>query len=188
MASRRKTSAKTKTGTKHKKKAPARKPAARSKPATKARKKAAAKKTAARRAPAKKAKAGTKAKTRPVARPAATAPAIRPAAPAPRPVAPAIRPAPAATKPPITLPAHPGMRIGVVTHYFGHLSVAVIKIEQGTLRVGDAIHIKGHTTDFNQRVQSLQVEHQPVSEVGRNDDFGIKVTDHVREGDVVYKV
>ena len=59
---------------------------------------------------------------------------------------------------------------------------------QDTLRVGDRIHIKGHTTDFGQRVDSLQVEHQPVMEVGPSDDFGIKVIDHAREHDVVYKL
>lgn len=83
----------------------------------------------------------------------------------------------------------PGERIGVVTHYFSHLSVAVLTLDPGAkLRVGDRIHIKGHTTDFGQRVDSLQVEHQPVMEVGPNDDFGIKVIDHAREHDIVYRV
>ena len=83
----------------------------------------------------------------------------------------------------------PGQRIGVVTHYFSHLSVAVLRLDPGvTLRVGDRIHLKGHTTDFGQRVDSLQVEHQPVMEVGANDDFGLKVIDHTREHDIVYRV
>lgn len=80
----------------------------------------------------------------------------------------------------------PGERIGFVTHYFSHLSVAVVKLEAGTLRVGDNIHFRGHTTDFAQRVESLQVDHAPVTEVGRRDDFGLKVREHVRENDVVY--
>ncbi|MGH6962505.1 MAG: hypothetical protein ACREE7_18655 [Dongiaceae bacterium] len=96
------------------------------------------------------------------------------------------RKAPPASPPPP--PPPPGERIGVVTHYFGHLSVAVVKLESATLRVGDTIHIRGHTTDFSQPVESLQVEHAPVSEVGPNDDFGLKVIEHVREHDVVYKV
>jgi hypothetical protein len=92
-----------------------------------------------------------------------------------------------ATPPPP--PPPPGERIGVVTHYYGHLSVAVVKLEPGTtLRVGDNIHVKGHTTDFGQPVESLQVAHAPVSEVGPNDDFGLKVKDPVREHDVVYRV
>ena len=86
-------------------------------------------------------------------------------------------------------PPPPGDRIGVVTHYFSHLSVAVVKLDPGTaLRVGDNIHIKGHTSDFGQRVESLQVGHAPVSEVGPDDDFGMKVAAHAREHDVVYKV
>ena len=76
----------------------------------------------------------------------------------------------------------------MVTHYFGHLSVAVVKLDPGTLRVGDNIHVKGHTSDFSQRVESLQIGHAAVEEVGPNDDFGLKVVDHVREHDVVYKV
>ena len=75
-----------------------------------------------------------------------------------------------------------------MTHYFSHLAVAVVKLEAATLRVGDTIHIRGHTTDFKQRVDSLEVNHAPVQEVGPKDDFGLKVREHVREHDVVYKV
>jgi len=98
---------------------------------------------------------------------------------------PAAKPQPA----PAPVPAVPvGERVGIVTHYFSHLAVVVVKLERGTLRVGDTIHFKGHTSDFTQRIGSLQVNHQSVTEVGPNDDFGMKVTDHAREGDVVYKV
>ena len=79
-------------------------------------------------------------------------------------------------------------RIGVVTHYYNHLSVATLRLESGTLRVGDVIHIRGYTTDFSQRVESLEVNHAPATEVGPNDDFGLKVVQHAREHDVVYKV
>ena len=61
-------------------------------------------------------------------------------------------------------------------------------LDSGTLRVGDVIHIRGHTTDFSQRVESLEVNRAPVTEVGPNDDFGLKVVEHAREHDVVYKV
>ena len=95
-------------------------------------------------------------------------------------------PKPAAAPP---APKLPGERIGVVTHYYGHLAVAVVKLDPGTtLRVGDNIHIKGHTSDFGQRVDSLQIGHASVQEVGPNDDFGMKVADHAREHDVVYRV
>jgi len=112
---------------------------------------------------------------------------------APRRAAPkkAKRPAKAARKPKPAAPAEPpppGKRVGVVTHYLGEPSVAVVKLETGTLRVGDTIHIRGHTTDFEQTVGSLQVDHAPVTEVGPKDDFGMKVSGHVREHDVVFKV
>ena len=98
---------------------------------------------------------------------------------------------PVAAKPMPSLPAEPappGDRIGVVTHYYSHLSVATLRLESGRLRVGDVIHIRGHTTDFSQKVESLEVDHVPATQVGPNDDFGLKVTEHVREHDVVYKV
>ena len=80
-------------------------------------------------------------------------------------------------------------RIAVVTHYYSHLSVATLRLEPGaTLRVGDVIHILGHTTDFSQRVESLEVDRKSVLEVGSNDDFGLKVIDHAREHDVVFKM
>jgi hypothetical protein len=80
-------------------------------------------------------------------------------------------------------------RIGVVTHYYSHLSVAAMRLEPGTtLHVGDVIHIHGHTTDFTQKVDSLDVDHAPVTEVGPNDDFGLKVIEHAREHDAVFKV
>ena len=85
-------------------------------------------------------------------------------------------------------PTPPGERIGVVTHYYSDLSVATLRLESGTLRVGDVIHIRGHTTDFGQRVESIEVNHLPATEVGPNDDFGLKVVAHTREHDVVYKV
>ena len=126
-------------------------------------KKAPAKKKAAKKAPVKRAPAKTK------------KPAARRVAKKPTPAAPAVKPP-------------PGERIGIVTHYFNHLSVAVVKVESGTLRTGDNVHFRGHTTDFGQRVDSLQVNHAPVAAVGPKDDFGMKVRDHVRENDVVYKV
>jgi hypothetical protein len=107
----------------------------------------------------------------------------------PRPVS--QRPPPEAAKPPPRPPAQPAaaeQRIGVVTHYYSHLSVVAMQLEPGTtLRVGDVIHIRGHTTDFTQKVESLEVNHAPVTEVGPDDDFGLKVIEHAREHDTVYK-
>jgi len=75
-----------------------------------------------------------------------------------------------------------------VTHYYGNPMVAIVKLESGTLRVGDTIHIRGHTSDFSQRVESLQIEHAAVNEVGPQDELGIKVVQHAREHDIVYKL
>ncbi len=108
----------------------------------------------------------------------------------PRPVS--QRAQPEAVKPPPSRPAQPTaaeQRIGVVTHYYSHLSVVGMQLEPGTtLRVGDVIHIRGHTTDFTQKVESLEVNHAAVTEVGPNDDFGLKVVEHAREHDIVHKV
>jgi translation elongation factor EF-Tu-like GTPase len=84
--------------------------------------------------------------------------------------------------------AAPEERIGVVTHYYNHLSVATLRLESGTLRVGDMAHIRGHTSDFSQRVESLEVNHAQANEVGPSDDFGLRAVGHAREHDVVYKV
>lgn len=78
-------------------------------------------------------------------------------------------------------------RIGVVSHYFSHLGVAAIVIE-GELAVGDTIHIKGHTTDLMQKVESIQLEHTTVERAKKGEDVGIRVKEHVREHDVVYKM
>ena len=127
---------------------------------------------------------------KPARKPARKAPVRRAAPKAARPTVrkraarPAAKPKPAS---PPEQPA-PGERIGIVTHYYGNPMVAIVKLEAGTLRVGDTIHIRGHTSDFSQRVESLQIEHAAVNEVGPNDDFGIKVVQHAREHDVVYKL
>ena len=71
-------------------------------------------------------------------------------------------------------PVSSEQRVGVVTHYYGHLSVAAIQLEPvTTLRNGGVIHIRAHTTDFTQRVESLEVNHAPVTEVAPNEDFGL---------------
>ena len=79
-------------------------------------------------------------------------------------------------------------KIGVVEHFFTKISVAAIKITDGELKVGDTIHIVGATTDFKQKVESMQINKQPVDVARPGDEVGIKVIDRVRENDVVYKV
>ena len=77
--------------------------------------------------------------------------------------------------------------VGKVEKFFGKISVAAIKIT-AELKVGDRIKIKGHTTDFEQTVDSMQVEHATVQKVGAGDEVGIKVKEKVHENDTVYVV
>ena len=79
------------------------------------------------------------------------------------------------------------VEIGHVTHFFNKINVAVLSIKD-VLKVGDTIHILGHTTDFTQKVISLQIEHKNVDSVKPGDDFAMKVIEPAREHDVVYKV
>ncbi|HIE43620.1 MAG TPA: translation elongation factor-like protein [Candidatus Omnitrophica bacterium] len=78
-------------------------------------------------------------------------------------------------------------QVGTVIHYFPHIPAAAIHLEK-TLKVEDTIHIKGHTTDFTQVVESMQIENTPVKEGKPGDDIGVKVKERVRIHDVVYKV
>jgi len=84
--------------------------------------------------------------------------------------------------------AYPALQvIGEVTHFFPHVSAGVMKLS-GELKVGDMVHIKGHTTDFKQTVDSMQINHITVSEARKGDEIGLRVKDRVRIGDVVYKL
>ena len=79
-------------------------------------------------------------------------------------------------------------KIGVVIHYWGKIGVAGLKITDGELKVGDTIRIKGHTSDFTQSVDSMQVENRPAQLARAGDDVGLKVSQHAREHDDVFKV
>ncbi len=79
-------------------------------------------------------------------------------------------------------------KIGMISHYFGNISVAGIEIEKGKLEVGDTIRIKGHTTDFTQTINSMQIDLQAVEKAKKGDSIGIKVSKRVREHDEVYLV
>lgn len=78
--------------------------------------------------------------------------------------------------------------IGKITHYFSKINVGILELSKGTLQVGDTIHIKGHTTDYYQKVESMQVEHKPVDSVQKGESAGLKVEGPVRENDLVFKV
>jgi len=77
--------------------------------------------------------------------------------------------------------------IGKITHYYGHLSVGIVQLTD-TLKVGESIHIKGHSSDFTQSIDSIQIEHVSVSEAKLGDSVGIKVAGKVHPGDKVFKV
>ena len=81
----------------------------------------------------------------------------------------------------------PEVEVGKVSDFFARPVVAGIEVT-GTLRVGDKIHIKGHTTDLEFTIDSMQINNVNVEEAKTGDAVGIKVSDRVRRGDIVYKV
>jgi len=80
------------------------------------------------------------------------------------------------------------VKVGEVVKFFAKPSVAAVIVTEGTLKLGDTVHFKGHTTDFTQQIESMQINNQPVEEAKVGDDVGIKVSDRVRPGDICYKV
>jgi selenocysteine-specific translation elongation factor len=81
----------------------------------------------------------------------------------------------------------PEEEVGKVSDFFAHPVVAGIELT-GTLKVGDQVHIKGHTTDLEMTVNSMQINNADVTEAKRGDSVGVKVTERVRRGDTIYKV
>lgn len=77
-------------------------------------------------------------------------------------------------------------KIGTVFSYYTSIGVAAIKLE-GKLAVGDEIHIKGHTTDFKQELESMQIDGKDIKEAKKGAEVGIKVKDRVRPHDTIYK-
>ncbi|MBI3362714.1 MAG: translation elongation factor-like protein [Chloroflexi bacterium] len=80
-----------------------------------------------------------------------------------------------------------GIRLGKVKHFFDKIGVAALDLTD-TIRVGDTVHVLGHSTDFQQEVASLQIEHQPVNEAGPGQDVAMKVAHRVHPGDAVFKI
>ncbi|OGX40955.1 MAG: hypothetical protein A2984_01795 [Omnitrophica WOR_2 bacterium RIFCSPLOWO2_01_FULL_41_12] len=77
--------------------------------------------------------------------------------------------------------------IGKITHYYSHISVGIIELSDA-LKVGESIHIKGHSSDFTQSIDSMQIEHASVPEAKSGDVIGIRVSQKVHPHDKVYKV
>ncbi|MDD3677719.1 MAG: translation elongation factor-like protein [Dehalococcoidales bacterium] len=81
----------------------------------------------------------------------------------------------------------PEIKVGTVSDFFAHPVVAGIELSS-ELNVGDVIRIKGHTTDLELVISSMQVDNNSVTSAKAGDAIGIKVTERVRPGDAVYKV
>lgn len=82
----------------------------------------------------------------------------------------------------------PEEQVGRVSHFFGKVSVAGIDVTADEIKVGDTIHITGHTTDFTQTIDSMQIDNETVERATKGDSIGIKVPDRVRTHDIVYRV
>jgi putative protease len=82
----------------------------------------------------------------------------------------------------------PEEEVGVIVKFFAKPSVAAIEITRGSIKRGDILKYKGHTTDFTEEVKSMEVDNQPVDEATVGDMIGVKVEERVREKDKVYKV
>ena len=80
-----------------------------------------------------------------------------------------------------------GERVGTVSHYFDEPQVGAIDLEE-TIEEADVLRFEGHTTDFQQAITSMEVDHQPVELAGPGDEVAVKVEERVREGDEVYRV
>jgi len=79
-------------------------------------------------------------------------------------------------------------QVAVIVKFFSKPSVAALEITGESLKKGDTLHYKGHTTDFIEQVTSMEVDNQPVEEAKKGDLVGIKVKERVRENDTVYRV
>lgn len=79
-------------------------------------------------------------------------------------------------------------KIGEVTHYFPHVNAAAVLLLKDGLKVGDKIYIKGHTTDFKEKVESIQLDHESIQEGKKAQEIGLFVKSRVRTGDSVYRI
>jgi len=80
------------------------------------------------------------------------------------------------------------LKIGKITHYFSKVQVAAIELTDGDLTVGDTVHIKGHTSDFTQRIDSMQIDRVDVPSARIGQSIGVRVSQHARVGDEVFRI
>jgi len=79
-------------------------------------------------------------------------------------------------------------KLGEVTHYFPHVKAAAVMILKDSIRLGDNIYIKGHTSDFKEKVNSIQLDHAKIAEGKKGQEIGLFVKSRVRIGDSVYRI
>ncbi len=82
----------------------------------------------------------------------------------------------------------PEEKVGKIVKFFTKPSVAAIEVTDGTLSVGDRVKIKGHTTDFEDTIASMQEDNNPIEKATPGQMIGVKVKERVREHDIVYKI
>jgi len=80
------------------------------------------------------------------------------------------------------------IEVGRVADYYKKIGVVAIEITAGEFSAGDTLHFKGHTTDFTQKINSMQIEHESIDKAGVGMSIGIKVKERVRKHDHVYKI
>jgi GTPase len=95
---------------------------------------------------------------------------------------------PSQVLPPVEEPSRHEEAIGIVTHYYSHLGVAIIQINKGVLKTGDTVHIIGHSIDFTQPVESMEFEHKHIDQAEAGQNIGLRVKEHTREHDIVYLI
>jgi putative protease len=89
---------------------------------------------------------------------------------------------------PPTVAAARSREVGVVTHYYPRVDAAVVKVGPGKLHTGDTVHFRGHTTDFYQTLDRLEVDHRQVDVAKAGQQVGVHVSHRVREGDIVMHI
>ena len=77
-------------------------------------------------------------------------------------------------------------QIGKIIHYYNKIGVAVVQLE-GNLKVGDTIHVKGKVSDFEQAIESLQLDHKNVDSAKKGEEVAVKLNERAKEGDIVYR-
>ena len=88
----------------------------------------------------------------------------------------------------IKSPVESMVKVGEVTHYFPHVKAAALLVLKDSIKVGDEIYLKGHTTDFKEKIASIQLDRVPIQEGKKGQEIGLLVKKRVRIGDSVYKL